>query len=198
MNKFYETLMVGVIPVFLGVSLYAYITGDAVLHVMSYQGPIVAGGILGWLSVMRANKDRVYSPSVTEELMPIIGLVFRKYTPLLITAGVVIMSIWLVPNFYRLEIYNPIYYVASFISEIVGGFLVGVTIPSLRFIEKVILYSLGVGADLFYVYIIYIGSTMFGISQSVMLNYVLATVFLVKAPEGIALSLYIARKIGML
>lgn len=198
MNKFYETLTVALIPLFLGVSLYAYVTGDAVLHVMSYQGPIVAGGILGWLSVMRANKDRVYSPSVTEELMPLIGLVYRKYAPFLISVGIVLMSVWLVPSFYKLEVDEPLYYVASFISEIVGGFLVGVTIPSLKFIEKVILYSMGVGADLFYIYIIYIGSTMFGIPQSVMLNYVLATVLLVKAPEGVALSLYIARKIGML
>ena len=198
MSKFYETVMVVLIPVLLGVSLYAYITGDAVLHIMSYQGPIVAGGILGWLSVMRANKDRVFSPSVAEELMPLIGLVYRKYAPFLISVGVVLMSIWLVPTFYKLEVDEPLYYVASFISEIVGGFLVGVTIPSLTFIEKVILYSMGIGADLFYIYIIFIGSTMFGIPQSVMLNYVLATVFLVKAPEGVALSLYIARKIGML
>ncbi|MDT7906009.1 MAG: hypothetical protein RQ863_05340, partial [Sulfolobales archaeon] len=69
------------VPLFLAFSLWTYLTGDEILHIMSYQGPIVAGGMLGWMAIMRSNKDRVYAPSVTEELLPIMGLILRKYAP---------------------------------------------------------------------------------------------------------------------
>lgn len=186
------------VPLFLAFSLWTYLTGDEILHIMSYQGPIVAGGMLGWMAIMRSNKDRVYAPSVTEELLPIMGLILRKYAPFIIAVGSVIMSVWLLPQYYVLEIKDPMYFVVSFIAELFGGFLVGVAIPSLKFIEKVILYSLGIGIDLFYVYLVYLSAAIFHLSSSEVLNYALAIVFLVKFPEGVALALYIAKRINMI
>jgi hypothetical protein len=126
------------------------------------------------------------------------GLILRKYAPFIIAVGSVIMSVWLLPQYYVLEIKDPTYFVVSFIAELFGGFLVGVAIPSLKFIEKVILYSLGLGVDLFYVYLVYLSAAIFQLSSSEVLDYVLAMVFLVKFPEGAILALYIAKRVNMI
>jgi len=125
-------------------------------------------------------------------------MILRKYAPFIIAVGSVVMSVWLLPQYYVLEIKDPTYFVVSFIAELFGGFLVGVAIPSLKFIEKVILYSLGIGMDLFYVYLVYLSAAIFQLSSSEVLNYALAIVFLVKFPEGVALALYIAKRINMI
>jgi hypothetical protein len=194
----YENVYAALIPSLLALSVWTYVTGDAILHIMSYQGPIVAGGMLGWLAVMRANSGKQYSPSINEEMLPILGLILRKYAILPILVGSAIFSVWLLPQYYALEVSSPLYYVASFVSEVIGGFLVGIAIPSLKFIEKVVLYSLGLGMDLFYVYLIYLSAGIFHLSSDLVLNYALAMVFVVKFPEGVTLGLYIAKKVRVI
>ncbi|MEM2013755.1 MAG: hypothetical protein QW536_10450, partial [Metallosphaera sp.] len=82
------------------------------------------------------------------------------------------------------------------IFQFIGGFIVGYVLPSLKFMEKFILYSLGFGADLFFVLLLYVYSNLFDISQTVLLNNVLVLVYGVKLLEGIMFGVYIVRRIN--
>lgn len=130
------------------------------------------------------------------ESVPITSILLRGKAVLILLVGVLMMIPWFLPQIYGLALQNQLLFIVSFVFQFVGGFLVGYIIPSFKFMEKFILYSLGFGADLFFVLLLYVDSTLFNISQVVLLNNVLILVYGVKLLEGIAFGVYIVRRIN--
>ena len=184
---------------YLGIALLViagivYVFGDPITKLLSYQGPIIGGGLLGWYVLNSVSKDRVIEDDKGEKL-PVISVAIRKYVfPALILSLVMIVP-WLTPFMFRLEEENQILFLGSFTSMTVAGFIIGYFISSLKFIEKVIIYSLGFVADILYFFIIYDAANLFGIPESVVVNDILFLVYGVKFPEGVLFAFYIIKKV---
>jgi len=87
-------------------------------------------------------------------------------------------------------------YFTAFISDFIGGFIAGYLIPSLKFMEKVIIYSLGFcGRNILCDASIYLFS-IDNISQNSLLDHVLGFVYIVKFSEGILFAVYIIKKVN--
>ncbi|BCS92760.1 hypothetical protein [Metallosphaera javensis (ex Sakai et al. 2022)] len=178
------------------ISAIIYILGDPLLRLISYQGPILAGGLLGWYVLHSSTPNEKYVEDQDGERVPVTSVLLRGKAWLLIIIGVLLMIPWFTPQIYTVALHQQIIFVMSFIFQFIGGFIVGYVVPSLRFMEKFILYSLGFGADLFFVLLLYIYSNLFEVSQTALLNNVLILVYGVKLLEGIMFGVYIVRRIN--
>ncbi|AWR98785.1 hypothetical protein [Metallosphaera hakonensis] len=194
MNVFKLAEMIGV--GLLVISGLIYIIGDPLLRLISYQGPILSGALLGWYVLHSSTPTEKYVENQDGESVPITSILLRGKAVLILLVGVLMMIPWFLPQIYGLALQNQLLFIVSFVFQFVGGFLVGYIIPSFKFMEKFILYSLGFGADLFFVLLLYVDSTLFNISQVVLLNNVLILVYGVKLLEGIAFGVYIVRRIN--
>ncbi|ABP94782.1 hypothetical protein HA72_0607 [Metallosphaera sedula] len=177
-------------------SAVIYILGDPLLRLISYQGPILSGGLLGWYVLHSSTPNEKYVEDQDGERVPITSLLIRGRAWLLILVGIMLMVPWFTPQIYSVALHEQMIFVMSFIFQFIGGFIVGYVLPSLKFMEKFILYSLGFGADLFFVLLLYVYSNLFDISQTVLLNNVLVLVYGVKLLEGIMFGVYIVRRIN--
>ena len=177
----------------LSVSVVIYAIGDPIVRLLSYQGPVLGGAVLGWYLLNSVSKDKYVEDE--GDKTPVTALLLRKYAVLSIILGVAFIIPWLTPYLFRLEESQPFLYVISFTAMAIGGFLIGYVISSLKFIEKIILYSLGFVGDILYFFVIYIASQMFGIPQLEVVNYILLMVYGIKFPEGALFGFYIIKRV---
>jgi len=182
----------GIALLIIASGIYAF--GDPITKLLSYQGPILGGGLLGWYILNSVSKDKVIEDDKGEKV-PVVSIAIRKYVFPVIILSLAMIIPWLTPFMFRLEEENQILFLGSFISMTVAGFLIGYFISSLKFIEKVIFYSLGFVADVLYFFIIYDAANLFGIPESVVVNDILLLVYGVKFPEGVLFAFYIVKKV---
>ena len=172
--------------------LYAF--GDPITKLLSYQGPILGGGILGWYVLNSTSKDKLVEDEQGEKI-PVISVAIRKYALLVLIFSLALITPWLTPFMFRIEEENQILFSGSFASMTIAGFLIGYFISSFKFIEKIIIYSLGFVGDVLYFFIIYDAANLFGIPESAVVNYILLLVYGVKFPEGALFAFYIIKKV---
>ncbi|AWR93374.1 hypothetical protein [Acidianus brierleyi] len=177
------------------ISGVVYVIGDPLQKLISYQGPIIGGAILGWY-VMNSStpKDKFVDLDGTQ--MPIASLLLRKRSWI----GFVIFSFlvipWLTPLAFRAVETNAAISILAYASELSGGFIAGYFISSLKFMEKVVLYSLAFAGDLFYVIVLYIFSQIYGLPETVLVDNVLGYVYGIKFSEGVIFAVYVIKKIN--
>ncbi|MEJ2780341.1 hypothetical protein WIW89_05370 [Stygiolobus sp. CP850M] len=177
------------------VSLLIYIIGDPIEKLLAYQGPVIGGGILGWYVLNSVSRDKIIEEE-NGDRAPVTAILLRKYALLGIIIGILMIIPWLTPTLFVLEETIQLLYILSFTSMAIGGFLIGYVISSFKFIEKVILYSLGFVGDILYFFVIYVASQLFGIPQLEVVNYVLLMVYGVKFPEGAIFGFYIIKRVN--
>ncbi|MEJ2770498.1 MULTISPECIES: hypothetical protein [unclassified Stygiolobus] len=177
------------------VSLLIYIIGDPIEKLLAYQGPVIGGGILGWYVLNSVSRDKIIEEE-NGDRAPVTAILLRKYALLGVIIGVLMIIPWLTPTLFVLEETVQLLYILSFTSMAIGGFLIGYVISSFKFIEKVILYSLGFVGDILYFFVIYVASQLFGIPQLEVVNYVLLMVYGVKFPEGAIFGFYIIKRVN--
>jgi len=177
------------------VSLLIYIIGDPIEKLLAYQGPVIGGGILGWYVLNSVSRDKIIEEE-NGDRAPVTAILLRKYALLGVTIGILMIIPWLTPTLFVLEETVQLLYILSFTSMAIGGFLIGYVISSFKFIEKVILYSLGFVGDILYFFVIYVASQLFGIPQLEVVNYVLLMVYGVKFPEGAIFGFYIIKRVN--
>jgi hypothetical protein len=177
------------------VSLLIYIIGDPIEKLLAYQGPVIGGGILGWYVLNSVSRDKIIEEE-NGDRAPVTAILLRKYALLGVIIGILMIIPWLTPTLFVLEETVQPLYILSFTSMAIGGFLIGYVISSFKFIEKVILYSLGFVGDILYFFVIYVASQLFGIPQLEVVNYVLLMVYGVKFPEGAIFGFYIIKRVN--
>ncbi|MFP3197392.1 MAG: hypothetical protein RXQ78_02990 [Sulfolobaceae archaeon] len=177
------------------VSLLIYIIGDPIEKLLAYQGPVIGGGILGWYVLNSVSRDKIIEEE-NGDRAPVTAILLRKYALLGVIIGILMIIPWLTPTLFVLEETIQLLYILSFTSMAIGGFLIGYVISSFKFIEKVILYSLGFVGDILYFFVIYVASQLFGIPQLEVVNYVLLMVYGVKFPEGAIFGFYIIKRVN--
>jgi len=178
----------------LAVASIIYVFGDPITKLLSYQGPILGGGLLGWYVLNSTTKDKIIEDEQGEKI-PVISVAIRKYAlPVLIFSLALIIP-WLTPFMFRVEEENQILFSGSFVSMTIAGFLIGYFLSSFKFIEKIIIYSLGFVGDVLYFFIIYDAVNLFQIPESFVVNYILLLVYGVKFPEGVLFAFYIIKKV---
>lgn len=177
------------------VSLLIYIIGDPIEKLLAYQGPVIGGGILGWYVLNSVSRDKIIEEE-NGDRAPVTAILLRKYALLGVIIGILLITPWLTPTMFVLEETVQLLYILSFTSMAIGGFLIGYVISSFKFIEKVILYSLGFVGDILYFFVIYIASQSFGIPQLEVVNYFLLMVYGVKFPEGAIFGFYIIKRVN--
>jgi hypothetical protein len=177
------------------VSLLIYIIGDPIEKLLAYQGPVIGGGILGWYVLNSVSRDKIIEEE-NGDRAPVTAILLRKYALLGVIIGILMIIPWLTPTLFVLEETVQLLYILSFTSMAIGGFLIGYVISSFKFIEKVILYSLGFVGDILYFFVIYVASQLFGIPQLEVVNYVLLMVYGVKFPEGAIFGFYIIKRVN--
>lgn len=177
------------------VSLLIYIIGDPIEKLLAYQGPVIGGGILGWYVLNSVSRDKIIEEE-NGDRAPVTAILLRKYALLGVIIGILMIIPWLTPTLFVLEETVQLLYSLSFTSMAIGGFLIGYVISSFKFIEKVILYSLGFVGDILYFFVIYVASQLFGIPQLEVVNYVLLMVYGIKFPEGAIFGFYIIKRVN--
>jgi len=177
------------------VSLLIYIIGDPIEKLLAYQGPVIGGGILGWYVLNSVSRDKIIEEE-NGDRAPVTAILLRKYALLGVIIGILMIIPWLTPTLFALEETVQLLYILSFTIMAIGGFLIGYVISSFKFIEKVILYSLGFVGDILYFFVIYVASQLFGIPQLEVVNYVLLMVYGVKFPEGAIFGFYIIKRVN--
>ncbi|MEJ2778895.1 DUF1404 family protein [Stygiolobus sp. RP850M] len=177
------------------VSLLIYIIGDPIEKLLAYQGPVIGGGILGWYVLNSVSRDKIIEEE-NGDRAPVTAILLRKYALLGVIIGILMIIPWLAPTLFVLEETVQPLYILSFTSMAIGGFLIGYVISSFKFIEKVILYSLGFVGDILYFFVIYVASQLFGVPQLEVVNYVLLMVYGVKFPEGAIFGFYIIKRVN--
>lgn len=177
------------------VSVLIYIIGDPIEKLLAYQGPVIGGGILGWYVLNSVGRDKIIEEE-NGDRTPVTAILLRKYALLGVIIGTLMIIPWLTPTLFVLEETVQPLYILSFTSMAIGGFLIGYVISSFKFIEKVVLYSLGFVGDILYFFVIYIASQLFGIPQLEVVNYVLLMVYGVKFPEGAIFGFYIIKRVN--
>ncbi|MEM4042422.1 MAG: hypothetical protein QXN58_06450 [Saccharolobus sp.] len=177
------------------VSIVVYVLTDPVDRLLSYQGPIISGALLGWY-VLISNTPKEKFIEVNGEKVSVVSLLLRKKAPILFIIGLALIIPWLLPQLYVIEDKIQLLFAFSFISEFVGGFIIGYIIPSLTFTEKLLIYSLGFAGDTLYLLLLYLASNLFNISSQLLLNSVIILAYGIKFPEGVLFAIYILRKIS--
>ncbi|AAK42579.1 DUF1404 domain-containing protein [Saccharolobus solfataricus] len=177
------------------ISIIVYVFVDPVDRLLSYQGPILSGGLLGWYTLI-SNTPREKFIENDGEKIPVVSLLMRKRAIIFVTLGLVLIIPWLMPQIYPVVLKIQWLFVISFLCEFLGGFVIGYIIPSLKFTEKLLLFSLGFAGDTIYLLLLYLASDIFNIPYQLLLNSVIILVYGIKFPEGIVFAIYIMRKIG--
>ncbi|MEM3971494.1 MAG: hypothetical protein QXR34_03090 [Saccharolobus sp.] len=177
------------------VSIVVYVLTDPVDRLLSYQGPIISGALLGWY-VLISNTPKEKFIEVNGEKVSVVSLLLRKKAPILFIIGLALIIPWLLPQLYVIEDKIQLLFAFSFISEFVGGFIIGYIIPSLTFTEKLLIYSLGFAGDTLYLLLLYLASNLFNVSSQLLLNSVIILAYGIKFPEGVLFAIYILRKIS--
>ena len=177
------------------VSIIVYVLTDPVDRLLSYQGPIISGALLGWY-VLISNTPKEKFIEINGEKVSVVSLLLRKKAPILFIIGLALIIPWLLPQLYVIEDKIQLLFAFSFISEFMGGFIIGYIIPSLTFTEKLLIYSLGFAGDTLYLLLLYLASNLFNISSQLLLNSVIILAYGIKFPEGVLFAIYILRKIS--
>lgn len=177
------------------VSIVVYVLTDPVDRLLSYQGPIISGALLGWY-VLISNTPKEKFIEVNGEKVSVVSLLLRKKAPILFIIGLALIIPWLLPQLYVIEDKIQLLFAFSFISEFVGGFIIGYIIPSLTFTEKLLIYSLGFAGDTLYLLLLYLASNLFNTPSQLLLNSVIILAYGIKFPEGVLFAIYILRKIS--
>ncbi|MEM3351677.1 MAG: hypothetical protein QXY68_03650 [Saccharolobus sp.] len=177
------------------VSIVVYVLTDPVDRLLSYQGPIISGALLGWY-VLISNTPKEKFIEVNGEKVSVVSLLLRKKAPILFIIGLALIIPWLLPQLYVIEDKIQLLFAFSFISEFMGGFIIGYIIPSLTFTEKLLIYSLGFAGDTLYLLLLYLASNLFNASSQLLLNSVIILAYGIKFPEGVLFAIYILRKIS--
>ncbi|QXJ31627.1 DUF1404 family protein [Saccharolobus shibatae] len=177
------------------VSIVLYVFVDPVDRLLSYQGPILSGALLGWY-VLISNTPRDKFIETEGEKIPIVSILIRKRVPLFMAIGSLLIIPWLMPQIYQIVLEIQWLFVLSFLSEFLGGFMIGYIIPSLKFTEKLLLFSLGFAGDTIYLLLLYLASGIFYVPSQLLLNSVIVLVYGIKFPEGVVFAVYIMKKIG--
>lgn len=181
----------------LAISVVIYVLADPLYKLISFQGPLVAGALLGWYTINSATpKDKFVE--FEDTIVPVTSLLIRKRSWIGFVVCIVLVVPWLTPTAFRLSFIYPEIYFASFISDFIGGFIAGYFISSLKFIEKIVLYSLGLVADVFYVILLYVYSLLYGISIASLLDHVIIFAYLVKFLEGLIFAIYVIKKVNVI
>jgi hypothetical protein len=177
------------------ISGIAYVIGDPLEKLISYQGPIIGGGILGWYVINSSTpKDKFIDLDGTQ--MPVASLLLRKRSWIGFIVFALLVIPWLTPLAFRAVESNSIISIFAYASELSGGFIAGYFISSLKFMEKVVLYSLAFAGDLFYVIVLYIFSQIYGLPETVLVDNVLGYVYGIKFSEGVIFAVYVIKKIN--
>ncbi|MEM0363331.1 MAG: DUF1404 family protein [Sulfolobaceae archaeon] len=177
------------------VSIVVYVLTDPVDRLLSYQGPIISGALLGWY-VLISNTPKEKFIEINGEKVSVVSLLLRKKAPILFIIGLALIIPWLLPQLYVIEDKIQLLFAFSFISEFVGGFIIGYIIPSLTFTEKLLIYSLGFAGDTLYLLLLYLASNLFNVPSQLLLNSVIILAYGIKFPEGVLFAIYILRKIS--
>lgn len=179
---------------FAGVSGVIYVVGDPLDKLLSYQGPVFSGALLGWYAI---NKYTPRDKFVEFEgsLVPVTSVIIRGKSWIGFIISAFLIAFWLTPFAFAIEQEFTALFFVAFVSDFIGGFIAGYLIPSLKFMEKVIVYSLGFAADVFYAMLLYIYSVIFDISQTSLVEHVLGFIYIVKFIEGILFAIYIIKKV---
>lgn len=177
------------------VSIIVYVLTDPVDRLLSYQGPIISGALLGWY-VLISNTPKEKFIEINGEKVSVVSLLLRKKAPILFIIGLALIIPWLLPQLYVIEDKIQLLFAFSFISEFMGGFIIGYIIPSLTFTEKLLIYSLGFAGDTLYLLLLYLASNLFNVSSQLLLNSVIILAYGIKFPEGVLFAIYILRKIS--
>ncbi|MEM0130660.1 MAG: hypothetical protein QXN74_00820 [Saccharolobus sp.] len=177
------------------VSIVVYVLTDPVDRLLSYQGPIISGALLGWY-VLISNTPKEKFIEINGEKVSVVSLLLRKKAPILFIIGLALIIPWLLPQLYVIEDKIQLLFAFSFISEFMGGFIIGYIIPSLTFTEKLLIYSLGFAGDTLYLLLLYLASNLFNASSQLLLNSVIILAYGIKFPEGVLFAIYILRKIS--
>ena len=176
-------------------SIVVYVLTNPVDRLLSYQGPIISGALLGWY-VLISNTPKEKFIEINGEKVSVVSLLLRKKVPILFIIGLALIIPWLLPQLYVIEDKIQLLFAFSFISEFVGGFIIGYIIPSLTFTEKLLIYSLGFAGDTLYLLLLYLASNLFNASSQLLLNSVIILAYGIKFPEGVLFAIYILRKIS--
>jgi len=176
-------------------SIIIYVITDPVDRLLSYQGPILSGALLGWY-VLISNTPADKFVEINGERISVVALLLRKKAPFLIIVGLALIIPWLLPQIYVISVKMQWFFIFSFLSEFLGGFLIGYVIPALNFTEKLLLYSFGFAGDTLYLLLLYMASNLFNVPSQLVINSVLILVYGIKFPEGILFAVYILKKIG--
>ncbi|MEM0262763.1 MAG: hypothetical protein QXQ01_00145 [Saccharolobus sp.] len=177
------------------VSIVVYVLTDPVDRLLSYQGPIISGALLGWY-VLISNTPKEKFIEINGEKVSVVSLLLRKKAPILFIIGLALIIPWLLPQLYVIEDKIQLLFAFSFISEFMGGFIIGYIIPSLTFTEKLLIYSLGFAGDTLYLLLLYLASNLFNAPSQLLLNSVIILAYGIKFPEGVLFAIYILRKIS--
>ncbi|MEM3226030.1 MAG: hypothetical protein QXS44_03185 [Saccharolobus sp.] len=177
------------------VSIVVYVLTNPVDRLLSYQGPIISGALLGWY-VLISNTPKEKFIEINGEKVSVVSLLLRKKAPILFIIGLALIIPWLLPQLYVIEDKIQLLFAFSFISEFMGGFIIGYIIPSLTFTEKLLIYSLGFAGDTLYLLLLYLASNLFNASSQLLLNSVIILAYGIKFPEGVLFAIYILRKIS--
>ncbi|MEM4082631.1 MAG: hypothetical protein QXD91_02645 [Saccharolobus sp.] len=176
-------------------SIVVYVLTDPVDRLLSYQGPIISGALLGWY-VLISNTPKEKFIEINGEKVSVVSLLLRKKAPILFIIGLALIIPWLLPQLYVIEDKIQLLFAFSFISEFMGGFIIGYIIPSLTFTEKLLIYSLGFAGDTLYLLLLYLASNLFNTPSQLLLNSVIILAYGIKFPEGVLFAIYILRKIS--
>ncbi|AWR96613.2 DUF1404 domain-containing protein [Acidianus sulfidivorans JP7] len=181
--------------ILLGISIIIYVMGDTLYRLLSFQGPLFAGALLGWYTINSSTpKDKFVE--FEDTMIPVVSLLIRKRSWIGFLVTIALIVPWLTPPVFRLGLIYPELYILAFVCDFIGGFIAGYFVSSLKFMEKIILYSLGFAADIFYIMLLYIYSLLYNISQTSLLDHILVYVYSVKFLEAIIFAMYIIRKVN--
>lgn len=180
---------------FLAISVIIYVITDPLYKLLSFQGPLIAGALLGWYTINSSTpKDKFVE--FEDNMIPVTSLVLRRVSWIGFIISAILIIPWLTPGVFTLSLKYPEIFIGAFISDFIGGFIAGYFISSLKFTEKIILYSLGLATDVFYVILLYIYSLLYSISLSSLLDHIIVLVYLVKFIEGIVFAIYVIKKVN--
>uniref|UniRef100_A0A2U9IKS4 DUF1404 domain-containing protein n=1 Tax=Acidianus sulfidivorans JP7 TaxID=619593 RepID=A0A2U9IKS4_9CREN len=181
--------------ILLGISIIIYVMGDTLYRLLSFQGPLFAGALLGWYTINSSTpKDKFVE--FEDTMIPVVSLLIRKRSWIGFLVTIALIVPWLTPPVFRLGLIYPELYILAFVCDFIGGFIAGYFVSSLKFMEKIILYSLGFAADIFYIMLLYIYSLLYNISQTSLLDHILVYVYSVKFLEAIIFAIYVIRKVN--
>jgi hypothetical protein len=175
------------------ISVVTYSFAGPIVRIFTFQGLIVSGGLLGWYTLIyNSPKDKVIE--IDGENVPTASVLLRRRALMAVPVSIFLIAVWQIPTFFRLAYSDTPFFILAPISTFIGGFMIGYFISSLKFVERAVLFLLGLMGSMSTIVIAYIDSSSLGESQTDILDVVLLLIYLIIVPEAMTIIYYIMRK----